>query len=96
VETRSAFVAVTQCRSGAATGGRRSPGTLLEEGVFDVSVCSFGLSDIDNLGAALRCVARTLDPAGRFVFSILHPRFPGGGQVSVRGPTNGIYYNEGW
>jgi SAM-dependent methyltransferase len=73
-----------------------SPGTLLEEGVFDLSVCSFGLSDIDDLDAALRCVGRTLDPAGRFVFSILHPCFPGGGQVSGAWPTNGTYYDEGW
>jgi hypothetical protein len=33
---------------------------------------------------------------GRFLLSILHPCFPGGGQISGSWPTTGTCYNEGW
>lgn len=65
-------------------------------GVFDVAVCCFGLSDIDDLDAALRTVAGALRPAGRFVFAILHPCFPGSGDVSGAWPSSGRYADEGW
>jgi SAM-dependent methyltransferase len=63
---------------------------------FDVVSCSFGLSDIDDLDGALRTVSRVLRSGGRFVFSILHPCFAGGGQVSGSWPSDGTYYDEGW
>ncbi len=44
---------------------------------FDEVACSQGLGDIDDLDGALATVARVLRPGGRFVFSILHPCFPG-------------------
>src|SRR6266567_1631609 len=40
---------------------------------FDAAVCSFGLSDIDDLGGALASVASVTRAGGRFAFSILHP-----------------------
>jgi ubiquinone/menaquinone biosynthesis C-methylase UbiE len=55
---------------------------LLDGDVFDLVVCSFGLSDIDDLDGVLANVSRLLRPAGRFAFSILHPCFPGGPGVS--------------
>jgi 2-polyprenyl-3-methyl-5-hydroxy-6-metoxy-1,4-benzoquinol methylase len=63
---------------------------------FDVVVCSFGLSDIDDLAALSANVVRLLAPAGHFVFSILHPCFPGVVDVSASWPTGGRYGDEGW
>lgn len=71
-------------------------GSQLEDASFDVAVCSFGLSDIDDLDAALRTVARTLRPGGYFVWSILHPCFPGSAEVSGSWPSAGRYYDEQW
>jgi SAM-dependent methyltransferase len=68
--------------------------TLLEDESFDVVVCSFGLSDVDDLEHALANVGRCLDSGGRFVFSILHPCFPGGDEVSGAWPSTGRYYDE--
>ncbi len=63
---------------------------------FDVVTCSFGLSDIDDLDGALASVGRLLRPGGQFVFSILHPCFPGGTDVSGAWPSTGSYRVEGW
>jgi SAM-dependent methyltransferase len=67
---------------------------FLEGEDFDLVVCSFGLSDIDDLEGVLSNVSRLL--RGRFVFSILHPCFPGGRGVSGSWPTAASYYQEGW
>ena len=61
---------------------------------FDLIVCNFGLSDIDDLDGALNNVRRALRPAGRFVFSILHPCFAGADDVSGSWATHGTYYDE--
>jgi SAM-dependent methyltransferase len=63
---------------------------------FDAAVCSFGLSDIDDLDGALASVARVTRAGGRFIFSILHPCFPGGQDVSGSWPATGSYHHEGW
>lgn len=63
---------------------------------FDAVTCSFGLSDIDDLNPALASVARLLRTGGRFVFSVLHPCFPGGANVSGAWPQTGSYHEEGW
>jgi 2-polyprenyl-3-methyl-5-hydroxy-6-metoxy-1,4-benzoquinol methylase len=63
---------------------------------FDAVVCSFGLSDIDNLDPALEAVSQALRPDSRLVFSILHPCFPGGFSVSGSWPTTSSYYDERW
>jgi 2-polyprenyl-3-methyl-5-hydroxy-6-metoxy-1,4-benzoquinol methylase len=60
----------------------------------DAVVCNFGLSDIDDLDGALTTVSRVLRPAGPFVFSILHPCFPGSGPVSGSWPATGRYHDE--
>ena len=64
--------------------------------MFDAVVCSFGLSDIDDLAGAIATVARLLAPGGRFVFSLLHPCFVGGQDVSGSWPSWGSYHDEGW
>jgi SAM-dependent methyltransferase len=69
---------------------------LLDGETADLVVCSFGLSDIDDLDGVLANVHRLLRPAGRFVFSILHPCFPGGPNVSGSWPSTGSYYDERW
>jgi len=65
-------------------------------GSYDAVTCNFGLSDIDDLNGCMANVAGALAPGGRFVFSILHPCFPGGHNVSGAWPTGGTYYEERW
>jgi SAM-dependent methyltransferase len=62
---------------------------------FDLAVCSFGLSDIDDLDGALRTISAALRPRGCFAFSILHPCFAGGKDISGSWPETGTYYDEG-
>jgi 2-polyprenyl-3-methyl-5-hydroxy-6-metoxy-1,4-benzoquinol methylase len=62
---------------------------------YDICVCSFGLSDIDDLRPALAAVSRALRPGGRFVFSVLHPCFGGGPDIAGSWPTAARYYDEG-
>lgn len=69
---------------------------LPPDATFDAASCSFGLSDIDDLDGALDTVSLVLRPGGRFVFSLLHPCFGGGGPVSGSWPSDGTYYDEGW
>lgn len=54
---------------------------------FHAAVCSFGLSDIDDLDGALGSIAGPLLSGGRFVFSILHQCFPGWEDVSGSWPS---------
>ncbi|MDY7101541.1 MAG: class I SAM-dependent methyltransferase [Actinomycetota bacterium] len=63
---------------------------------FELVTSNFGLSDIDDLDGLCHTVARVLVPGGRFVFSILHPCFGGGGDVSSSWPSGGTYRDEGW
>jgi SAM-dependent methyltransferase len=70
---------------------------LFEAAGFDGVVCNFGVSDIDDLDAALRTVRRVLKPGGFFVLSLLHPCFPGWTEnVSASWPRGGGYFAEGW
>ncbi|MCA1712480.1 MAG: class I SAM-dependent methyltransferase [Actinobacteria bacterium] len=62
----------------------------------DLVTCNFGLSDIDDVDGALRTVHSLLRPRGSFVFSILHPCFPGSGTAAAAWPPDGTYYDEGW
>jgi SAM-dependent methyltransferase len=65
-------------------------------GPFDTVVCSFGLSDIDELDGAVAGAARALRPGGVFACSILHPCFPGGRGVAPSWPGDARYHAEGW
>jgi SAM-dependent methyltransferase len=70
---------------------------VLEGQVFDGVVCNYGLSDIDDLGGVLGNVARWLRPGGWFVFSLLHPCFPGwDSDAPSSWPPDQGYYLEGW
>jgi len=70
---------------------------IFREVTFDGVVCHFGLSDIDDLDGALATVARRLRPDGWFVFSILHPCFPGwGSDISASWAPGRGYDQEGW
>jgi 2-polyprenyl-3-methyl-5-hydroxy-6-metoxy-1,4-benzoquinol methylase len=71
-----------------------APEVLGDDG-FDVTACNFGLSDIDDLDAAVTTISGALRPRGRFVFSILHPCFAGGKDISGSWPATGSYYDEG-
>ena len=68
----------------------------LVAGGFDVVVCNFGLTDIDDLDGAARNAARALRPGGLLAGSLLHPCFPGGEGVSGSWPADGTYRDEGW
>ncbi len=64
---------------------------------FDGVVCNYGLSDIDDLDGALATVSRVLGSAGWFVFSILHPCFPGWDDDAPSSwPVEAGYHQEGW
>ena len=70
---------------------------VLEGQVFDGVVCNYGLSDIDDLDGVLANVARLLRPDGWFVFSLLHPCFPGwDSDAPSSWPPDRGYYREGW
>ncbi|HET8661543.1 MAG TPA: class I SAM-dependent methyltransferase [Micromonosporaceae bacterium] len=71
-------------------------GAALADAAYDVATCCFGLSDIDDLDGALATVARALRPGGRFVLCVLHPCFPGAGEVSGSWPADGSYHDERW
>jgi SAM-dependent methyltransferase len=71
--------------------------SVLEGRVFDGVVCNYGLSDIDDLDGLLANVARWLRPGGWFVFSLLHPCFPGwDSDAPSSWPPDQGYYHEGW
>jgi SAM-dependent methyltransferase len=63
---------------------------------FDAVTCNFGLSDIDDLDSAVAAVSAALRPSGWFVFSILHPCFPGAPGVSASWPPAAGYHDEGF
>ena len=72
-------------------------GDVLEGQVFDGVVCNYGLTDIDDLDGLLANVARLLRPDGWFVFSLLHPCFPGwDSDAPSSWPPDHGYYQEGW
>jgi 2-polyprenyl-3-methyl-5-hydroxy-6-metoxy-1,4-benzoquinol methylase len=63
---------------------------------FDGVVSSMALMDIDDLDGALSTAATTLRPDGWFAWSIIHPAFPGIGDIGSSWPTAGSYFDEGW
>jgi len=69
--------------------------TLLDGETFDLVLCSMALSDINDLERTLTNVVRLLAADGRFVFSILHPCFPGTESSRPSWPPSG-YFSEGW
>jgi 2-polyprenyl-3-methyl-5-hydroxy-6-metoxy-1,4-benzoquinol methylase len=68
---------------------------FLGNGEFDAVTCNFGLSDIDDLDAAVTAISGALRPGGYFAFSILHPCFGGGKDISGAWPAAASYYQEG-
>jgi SAM-dependent methyltransferase len=72
-----------------------SPGGL-GLAAYDAVTCHFGLSEIDDLDGAVAAVSAALRPSGCFVFSILHPCFPGVTDVASSWPATSRYYDEGW
>ncbi|MDZ4764387.1 MAG: class I SAM-dependent methyltransferase [Chloroflexota bacterium] len=47
----------------------------LGEARFDAAVCNMALMDMASIQPMLRAVRRLLKPAGRFVFTVMHPCF---------------------
>jgi SAM-dependent methyltransferase len=47
----------------------------LGEGRFDAALCAMALFDMAEIDPLMRALRRLLRPAGRFVFSVLHPCF---------------------
>jgi len=72
------------------------PGVLAGQ-EFDGVVCNYGLTDVDDLDGLLASVARWLRPGGWFLFSLLHPCFPGWDSDKPSSwPRDHGYYREGW
>jgi len=64
---------------------------------FDGVVCNYALTDVDDLDGLLASVARWLRPGGWFVFSLLHPCFPGwDADAPSSWPPDRGYFQEGW
>jgi 2-polyprenyl-3-methyl-5-hydroxy-6-metoxy-1,4-benzoquinol methylase len=63
---------------------------------FDGVVSSMALMDIDDLDGAVSTAATTVRPGGWFAWSIIHPAFPGIGEIRASWPTGGSYFDEGW
>jgi ubiquinone/menaquinone biosynthesis C-methylase UbiE len=96
LDTARAFEAAESLGIAYAEADAASAEALTGES-FDGVVCHFGLSDIDDLSGALATVARVLQPGGWFVFSILHPCFPGWGDDAPSSWRPGVgYFSEGW
>jgi SAM-dependent methyltransferase len=71
--------------------------SVLEGEQFDVVTCHFGLTDIDDLGATVANVARLSAAGAAFVFSIVHPCFPGWGDDAPSSwPPGESYFTERW
>ena len=70
---------------------------VLDSDEFDGVVCNYGLSAVDDLDGGLATVDRVLADGGWFVFSILHPCFPGwDADAPSSWPPDEGYYTEGW
>jgi hypothetical protein len=63
---------------------------------FDGAVSSMALMDIDDLDGAVSTAATTVRPGGWFAWSIIHPAFPGIGEIPASWPTGGSYFDERW
>jgi ubiquinone/menaquinone biosynthesis C-methylase UbiE len=64
---------------------------------FELVTCHFGLSDIDDFPGVAANVVRWLEPDKAFVFSILHPCFPGWGDDAPSSwPPGETYFSERW
>jgi 2-polyprenyl-3-methyl-5-hydroxy-6-metoxy-1,4-benzoquinol methylase len=64
-------------------------------GPSDGVVSSMALMDIDDLDGAVSTAATTVRPGGWFAWSIIHPAFPGIGEIRASWPTGGSYFDEG-
>jgi len=71
------------------------------DAVADFYIAGFGSADdpaslalLELLGP-LTVISGALRPRGRFVFSVLHPCFAGGKDISGSWPPTGRYYDEG-
>jgi 2-polyprenyl-3-methyl-5-hydroxy-6-metoxy-1,4-benzoquinol methylase len=77
-------------------GDATSP-RVLDGETFEAVTCHFGLSDTDDLRAVTENIVRLLEPDGLFLFSILHPCFPGWGDDAPSSwPPGESYYSEKW
>ena len=103
VDVSQELLAIARASEDAAALGVRylfadvSSADALASSRFDVVVANYGLTDIDDLPGALATVSRVLDAGGPFVFSILHPCFPGWDDDAPSSwPAEGGYHAEGW
>jgi SAM-dependent methyltransferase len=76
-------------------GDAADPGWL-PSAPYDAVVCNFSLADIDDLGGTLATVHAALRIGGIFVFSILHPCFPGAAPLAGAWPMDTGYHDERW
>jgi SAM-dependent methyltransferase len=63
----------------------------VRDAVFDGIVCNMALMDIPDLAPTVEAVARVIRPAGRFVFSILHPCYHTRPSGQITTPDGSVY-----
>jgi len=64
---------------------------------FTKAVCTMALMDMPEIGPLFAVLPRLLTPGGVFVFSILHPCFPGWDDDAPSSwPVEAGYHQEGW
>ncbi len=56
---------------------------IADAGPFDAVVCNMAMMDMQTLDPLAEALPGLLAPAGRFVFSVIHPAFCGGGSVRM-------------
>lgn len=62
----------------------------IEDGTFDIVLCSMMLMDCEDLKGTIRETARVLKPSGRMFASILHPCFNGNHSEGIGRQGEGI------
>lgn len=67
-----------------------------DRSAFDGIISSMALMDIDDLRGAVATAAATVRPGGWFAWSIIHPAFPGVGDIRSSWPSDGSYFDERW
>ncbi|MCU1466736.1 MAG: class SAM-dependent methyltransferase [Actinomycetia bacterium] len=63
--------------------------------LFDGAVCEMALMDIDDIAATCNAVAGTVRRGGWFLFSMVHPCFPGNDAGLSSWPPDRSYFDEG-
>jgi SAM-dependent methyltransferase len=68
----------------------------LADGAADLAVAFMSLMDMDDMGAAIREVARVVEPGGRFVLAVVHPVNGAGAFADPTDPESAFVITESY